>query len=437
MVRTGIDQIDRLGALPLPGAGRVALLCNATTISRAWLPTLEALRIAPGVRIERVFSPQHGFSAEKQDNMIESPDERHPHYAIPITSLYAQAREPAATAFNGIDALIIDLQDVGTRVYTFLHSALLTIRAAAARGVPAIVLDRPNPIGGAIDGPVLDPAFASFVGMIAVPLRHGLTPGEYCRYAARELGLADDAVRIVPLSGWRRASCYDETDLPWTTPSPNMPALDTALVYPGQVILEGTNLSEGRGTTRPFECFGAPWLDAAAVLRFLETSGHITRRVDWGPGHCSGRPLPLTVAKSAETSASVGWGVRGSLLAGAVLREIAYEPTFGKYSGERVHGFQIHVCDRAKFRPIAATLAIIWAIRRVHAGAFAWREPPYEYEWRRKPVDLICGTDRVRVALESGTAPEDIVRSWDAALREYADRVAPDLIYGSLQLPEG
>ncbi|MBD3236946.1 MAG: DUF1343 domain-containing protein, partial [Candidatus Eisenbacteria bacterium] len=288
---TGLDRAARDG-LRLPGRGRVAVLCNATTVSADWVPTIEQLRALPGVEVMRILSPQHGFSAEKQDNMCESAGGVDPRSGVPIVSLYADVRQPNEGALSGIDALLIDVQDIGTRVYTFLTTAVYCLRAAARRGLPTIVLDRPNPIGDRVEGPLLDPRWTSFVGACAVPLRHGLTAGEMCRFAA--LGgllpavagstagappggdpagdgsppasrrTADDsipggleAVEVVALEGWRREQYYDATGLPWTMPSPNMPTLETAVVYPGMVALEGTILSEGRGTTRPFELWGA------------------------------------------------------------------------------------------------------------------------------------------------------------------------------------
>jgi uncharacterized protein YbbC (DUF1343 family) len=400
MIRTvlGIDRALRDG-LPLPGRGRAGVLCNATTVTADWVPTAEALARAPGLRLERIFSPQHGFSAEKQDNMIESADGVHARLGVPIVSLYGARREPEPAALDGLDALIVDLPDVGTRVYTFLVTALLVLRAAAARGLPVIVLDRPNPIGAAIEGPVLDDRFRSFVGMVDVPLRHGLTAAEFCAYGASRLGLplGDAGLRVVAMENWRRGLHYDDTGLPWTMPSPNMPRLETAVVYPGQVMLEGTNLSEGRGTTRPFEIFGAPFVDPPRVREALRDDA--------------------------------------DLLAGAHLRVVAFEPTFQKHAGHLARGFQIHVTDRARFRPVAATIAILCALRRVHGDAFAWREPPYEYEAARMPIDLICGTDRVRLAIDAGRAAREIVAAWDGELAAFRERARRWMVYADEGAP--
>jgi uncharacterized protein YbbC (DUF1343 family) len=388
----GIDRALRDG-LVLPGRGRAGVLCNATTITSDWVPTAEALARVPGLRLERVFSPQHGFAAEKQDNMVQSVDGVHPRLGVPIVSLYGARREPDPAALEGLDVLIIDLPDVGTRVYTFLVTALIVLRACAARGLPAIVLDRPNPIGGAIEGPVLEDAYCSFVGMVDVPLRHGLTAGEFCAYGCSRLGLpaGTDGLRVVAMENWRRSRYHDESGLPWIMPSPNMPALDTAIVYPGQVMLEGTNLSEGRGTTRPFEIFGAPFIDPPRVQEALRDESE--------------------------------------LLAGTHLREVAFEPVFQKHAGRLVRGFQIHVTDRRRYRPVAATTAILCAIRRTHGESLAWREPPYEYEPERMPIDLIGGTDRVRVAIDAGVPAREIVESWGDELAAFRERVRPWAIY--------
>jgi uncharacterized protein YbbC (DUF1343 family) len=388
----GIDRVVR-DSIALPGRGRAGLLCNATTVTSDWVPTAEALRGVTGLRLERIFSPQHGFAAEKQDNMIESADGVHPRLGIPIVSLYGARREPPPAALDGLDCLLIDLPDVGTRVYTFLVTALLVLRAAAARGLPAIVLDRPNPIGGAVEGPVLEDSFRSFVGMVDVPLRHGLTAGEFCRYGCGRLGLpgGSEFLRVVPLEGWERRPFHDETGLPWTMPSPNMPSLETAIVYPGQVMLEGTGLSEGRGTTRPFEILGAPDLDPARVIEALRPDA--------------------------------------DLLAGARLRVVAFEPAFQKHAGRLCRGFQIHVVDRRTFRPVAATAALLVAIRHARGGALDWREPPYEYETERRPIDLICGTDAVRRAIDTGASAGAIAAAWEAGVAAFRERARPHLLY--------
>jgi uncharacterized protein YbbC (DUF1343 family) len=390
-VRTGLERIAREG-LKLPGRGRAGLLCNQASVDCSLRPAPEVVRDLPGIRLERIFSPQHGFAGEKQDNMVESKDGVHPGTGVPLISLYGRVREPEPSMLEGLDALLIDVPDVGTRVYTFLSTALLALRACAHAGLPVRVLDRPNPLGGSVvEGPILKPEFASFVGLIPVPLRHGLTPGEYCRLGAERMGLATD-LEVVPLEGWRREEIFPQAGLPWVLPSPNLPVFDSALVYPGQVMLEGTNLSEGRGTTRPFELWGAPWLDppqvAATATRLLP------------PGD-----------------------------PGFLLRETAYEPTFHKYQGETVRGFQIHVTDPRVFRPVSTTVALLGAVLRHHRDRFAWRDPPYEYETERRPIDLIAGTGSLRTLLDSGADPAGITRSWEPELAEYLEVRRKFLLY--------
>lgn len=393
-VRLGLDRVREEG-LDLPGAGRCGLVANTASVSRDFVPSPEALRTVRGVQLDRLFSPQHGFAGEKQDNMVESAHGRHPRTGLPIWSLYGEVREPTAEMLAGLDAVLFDVPDVGTRVYTFLVTLLHVMRAAGKAGIPVYVLDRPNPIGPRIDGPILAPELCSFVGWSPVPLQHGLTAGEYALFGRQALGL-DVEIVVVPMDGWNRDLAFEQTDLPWVLPSPNMPTLDTALVYPGGVLLEGTNLSEGRGTTRPFELFGAPWLDPVAV------------------------------------QASVGSAARASgvdLLRGALLREVAFEPTFHKYRGETVRGFQVHVTDRAAFRPVVVYVEIFRAIRACHASDFAWRQPPYEYEEVHLPIDLLTGRSEVRHAIDANRPTVELAHGWEADLARFREDVAPHLLY--------
>jgi uncharacterized protein YbbC (DUF1343 family) len=387
-VRTGLDAVARDG-IRLPGRGRAGLLCNNAVCDSSFRGAPEVVRDLPGLTLARIFSPQHGFAGEKQDNMVESGNGIHAGTGVPLVSLYGRVREPEPAMLDGLDALLIDLPDVGTRVYTFLATALLCLRACAHAGLPVIVLDRPNPIGGdQVEGPVLRPEFASFVGLIPVPQRHGLTAGEYCRFGARTLGLDLD-LTVVACDGWRRDMLFPETGLPWVMPSPNLPTFEGALLYPGMVMLEGTNLSEGRGTTRPFELWGAPWLDPARIPDAL-----------WrGPGY--------------------------------VLREVAFQPTFHKWAGETVRGFQVHLTDAAAFRPVATATALLAAVRRNHPERLAWKEPPYEYEFDRLPIDLIAGTDALRIAIESDVDAGTIAASWRADEEAFREARRPFLIYGA------
>lgn len=391
---TGLDRLLSDGHT-FPGRGRIGLLCNNAATDRRFRSTPNLLHSEGarlGFSLERIFSPQHGFAGEKQDNMVESGDGVHTGTGVPMVSLYGRVRQPEPAMLDGLDAIVIDLPDVGTRVYTFLSTALLVMKVAAGRGLPVIVLDRPNPIGDAIEGPMLRPGFESFVGVLPVPLRHGLTVGEYCRFgrAALDLGLE---VSVIEMRGYRRKRYFDDTELPWVMPSPNMPTLETAVLYPGGVLLEGVNLSEGRGTTRPFELWGAPWLNPSVV------AGEISRQ-----------------APDAD-------------LRGFALREVAFEPTFHKFRGETVRGFQVHVTDRGAFRPVAAWTAFFVAVHRIHPDRFAWREPPYEYEHERLPIDLIAGSSDLRLAIDAGADAAEIVRSWSLEETRFRETTRPFWLY--------
>ncbi len=432
-VETGLDVIRREG-LKAPGQGRVGLLCNQASVDRSLSGAPEILRSLPGIRLERIFSPQHGFFGEEQDNMVESGDGTHPGTGVPVISLYGRVREPEPGMLAGLDALVIDLPDVGTRVYTFLSTAVLCLKACARAKIPVIVLDRPNAIGGqAVEGPLLRSDLSSFVGLIPVPLRHGLTPGEYCRFAQNNLGL-DVELEIIALRGWERGLYLDQTDVPWIAPSPNLPTLESAIVYTGMVLFEGTNLSEGRGTTRPFELWGAPWLDPAAVRADLERIGKSETRAGGGakPGPAGAGPSQPESGRGGAKAGDTGVGAIAPRSdsetgdpPGYLLRELAYRPTFHKFAGEIVRGFQLHVTDRERFRPVLAAVTFLAAILRCHRDRFAWRQPPYEYETDRPPIDLIVGSDGVRRMLESGADPLEIGAAWareERAFREIRKR---------------
>ena len=350
----------------------------------------DVVRRVCGDALRALFGPQHGFAGEKQDNMIESGHGVDPELGIPVHSLYSETRSPTPEMLEDIDVLLVDLQDVGTRVYTFEWTTALALEACAVAGKEVVILDRPNPLGGeALEGNLIREGYTSFVGLYPVPMRHGLTLGELAalvnlRMAGGDGGAVERsdgvavrcpgrcALRVVPMEGWRRRMLFPDTGLPWVLPSPNMPTFETAVVYPGQVLLEGTNVSEGRGTTRPFEIFGAPWIDLARVrARFAR------------------RRLP-----------------------GVVLRDHAFEPTFHKWAGQVCRGFQLHVTDRAAFRPYATTLALLQDIIAEHRDQFAWKQPPYEYVTDRLPIDVLIGDPAVREGVESGVDLRRLERSW-------------------------
>ena len=387
-VRTGIEQLLADPPAWLKGR-RLGLLCNPASVDRRFRHARDLLaQRFPGA-LRALFSPQHGFFAEKQDNMIESTDMTDPVLGLPVFSLYGATRVPSAEMFSEIDALLVDLQDVGTRVYTFVYTLSYCMEAAGGCGKRVLVLDRPNPVGGeCVEGGLLRPEWASFVGRYPLPMRHGLTIAELARLFNGRFGIGCE-LEVLPMSGWQRRMRFAETGLPWVAPSPNLPTPDAALVYPGQVLWEGTNVSEGRGTTQPFELFGAPFLDVAAVAA------------------CLG-PEPLD---------------------GAVLRPAAFEPTANKWQGRCCHGFQIHVADPHRLRPYRLALALLQAVLRCHPREFAWRPPPYEYELEKLPIDLLLGDAGIRRRLEALEPLAAIERSWAGELEEFGRMVREVQLY--------
>jgi uncharacterized protein YbbC (DUF1343 family) len=373
----GSSRLFDSGAL---AGRRIGVVANPASVDAAFVHVVERAASAPGVALAAVFGPQHGFRADLQDNMIESPHARDAARRVMVYSLYSETREPTADMLAGLDALVIDLQDVGARIYTFVYTMANCLRAAARHGVKVYVCDRPNPIGGqAVEGPMLEPGFESFVGMFRIPMRHGMTIGELARLFNEAFGIGAD-LEVVPLGGWRRTMYWDRTGLPWVMPSPNMPTLDTATVYPGAVLFEGTGLSEGRGTTRPFELLGAPWIDA-------------------------------------ETFAAA---LNAQQIEGAFFRPVVFEPTFHKHARQACGGCQIHVTDRARFRPVLAAVAAMREFHRVAPDRFAWREPPYEYVHDLMPIDILAGSARLRQAIEADVPAREIAAEWTDGVREFA-----------------
>jgi len=368
---------------------RLGLLCNPASVDSEFRHARDLIHSRLPGHLTAIFSPQHGFFAEKQDNMIESADLMDPVLNIPVFSLYGKTRKPTAAMFDAIDVLIIDLLDVGTRVYTFLTTVSYCLEAAARTGKPVLVLDRPNPVGGLqVEGNRLLPDYASFVGRYPIPMRHGLTIGEYARFINDFYGIGCQ-LDVIPMTGWRRRMYYRDTGLHWVCPSPNLPTPESATVYPGQVIWEGTNISEGRGTALPFEIFGAPFLDTGKILADLE----------------------------------------GNRLPGAILRPLVFEPTSGKWSGTPCRGFQIHVTDPIAFFPYETTLKLLSAILRLHGDRFEWKTSPYEYEFEKLAIDLILGDPQIRTALEKGTDPVELRRQWEPDLSEFAASTRPFQLY--------
>jgi uncharacterized protein YbbC (DUF1343 family) len=392
-VITGLEVLARTRPAWLR-RGRVGLLMHQASVTSRLESARDVLARLCGPRLTALFGPQHGIAGEKQDNMIESSHAKDARLGIPIFSLYSETRAPTPAMLDAIDTLVVDLQDVGTRVYTFEWTTALALEACAAAGKPVVVLDRPNPLGGVrMEGNLIRPGYESFVGLHPVPMRHGLTLGEIARIVngrlAARAGPGPCDLTVVPMRGWRRRMRFADTGLPWVLPSPNMPTTDTAEVYPGQVLLEGTNVSEGRGTTRPFEVWGAPWLDAEALrARF------------------AARRLP-----------------------GVVLRPHDFEPTFHKWAGEVCRGFQIHVTGGDRFLPYLTTLSLLQDTVALHRAAFSWKQPPYEYVTDRLPIDVLTGDPAVREAIESGASLPRLAASWKKEIRAFQKEAAPWLLY--------
>ncbi|MCC7010089.1 MAG: DUF1343 domain-containing protein [Acidobacteria bacterium] len=356
----------------------VGLVCNPASVSANLAHAIDRAEDA-GVRVGAIFGPQHGFRSDVQDNMIESPHAQDVRRRVPIYSLYSETREPTRDMLRGLDALVVELQDVGTRIYTYVYTMAHCLVAAAREGLPIVVCDRPNPIGGvAVEGPMLHHGFESFVGEYPIPMRHGMTIGELARLFNEHFGIGAK-LEVVAMRGWRRDQYFDATGLSWILPSPNLPTLEGAIVYPGTVLFEGTNVSEGRGTTRPFELVGAPWVD----------------------------PEPFSAALNA-----LG-------LPGVRFRPVMFEPTFQKHAQTACGGCQVHVLDRGAFRAVATGVALVDAFRRAAPDRFAWRDPPYEYEHTKMPIDILYGSSGLRDAMARGERPQDIAAGWAAAVEPF------------------
>jgi len=385
-VTTGLES---LLARPAGVRGlRLGLIANPTSVTRDLEHASLAMHRTRAFKLVALFGPEHGIWADAQD-LVEVEDSRDPRTGLPVHSLYGRTRVPTHSMLAGVDALVFDVQDVGSRYYTFIYTMLHAMEACAAAGRRLIVLDRPNPLDGAsVDGNVLDPAFASFVGLHPLATRHGMTVGELALMFRKERQLAVD-LKIVRMRGWRRGMSFEDTGLPWVMPSPNMPTPDTAWVYPGGCLVEGTNLSEGRGTTRPFELVGAPWLD----------------------------PWKLARALASEK------------LPGVAFRPVFFTPTFQKHAGRLCGGVQVHVTDRRRFSAWLTYLLLVVHARAQDERRFLWRDPPYEYEHIKRPIDILCGTDRTRLAIESGTPLRRVAPAWQDELKRFRRRRQEFLLY--------
>ncbi len=367
---------------------RFGLLVNQASVDAGFRYSHELLNDRFPGQLKALFGPQHGMWSEQQDNMIETGHSLDKRLGIPIYSLYAQSRKPAPEMLEDLDVLVIDLQDVGTRVYTYIWTLSYCLETCAEQGIPVLILDRPNPLGGlVVEGTILDPAFTSFVGRASIPMRHALTMGEMAGFLNTHMGIGAE-VHVQEMQGWTRSMLWPATGRSWIPTSPNLPRYEGVLLYPGMVLLEGCNLSEGRGTTTPFEVLGAPWLDPLALLDALGTPD----------------------------------------LPGLHLRPISFEPTFQKHAGKSCGGLYLHPTDPALLRSYNATLHLLQAIQSLYPKDFAWNPPPYEYEETLMPIDILTGSSSLRETLTQDAQVLDAASETDRA--DWKTQITPFLIYG-------
>jgi uncharacterized protein YbbC (DUF1343 family) len=381
-VRTGLDLIDKKWPNKLKGS-RVGLLVHPASINKNLEHAASLFLKSNKFKLKALFGPQHGILGETQDNMIEWEGFRDTKSGLPVFSLYGHSRKPEPSMLQEIDVLAIDMQDIGSRYYTFIWTMDLCMQACVEMNKSLIIIDRPNPINGhLIEGPVLDMAFSSFVGQRPLPVRHGMTIGEIGTYLRNEFYPSLD-FHVIPMQGWKRKTWFDETGLPWVLPSPNMPVPETAIVYPGMCLLEGTNISEGRGTTRPFEIFGAPFIEPDKLIK------HLLR----------------------------------FKLPGLIFRPMYFQPTFQKHIGKLCGGGQIHVINRERLKPFKTGVAIIKSIHDLYPEHFAWKQPPYEYETEKMPIDILAGTDRLRKDIEKGEELDKMEEWWQEECSQFNKKV--------------
>jgi uncharacterized protein YbbC (DUF1343 family) len=377
-IKLGLERLldDRVEAVK---DARVALVCNQASVDHSFRHAADLLFAHPAINLTTLFGPQHGIRGDVQDNMIETGHARDRRTGLPIYSLYSETREPTDEMLRDVDVVVVDLQGVGCRIYTFAYTMANCMRVAARLGKKVVVCDRPNPIGGEkVAGNVTEAGHESFVGQYLLPTRHGMTMGELARLFNDHFGIGCE-LEVVELVGWSRNLWYGDTDGPWVLPSPNIPTPNSCKVFPGTVHLEGTQMSEGRGTTRPFELVGAPYIQADQYADELT-------RLD---------------------------------LPGVLFRASVFMPTFQKHGGKACGGVQIHVTDRDAFEPVQAGVAIVKTAHDMYPNAFRWKDPPYEYEYTRNPFDVIAGTTQLREQIERGDSLEAIVDSWQPRLDEF------------------
>lgn len=358
---------------------RVGLICNPASVNREFRHAADLFFENSNINLTALFGPQHGIRGDVQDNMVETGHSTDRSTGLPVYSLYSETRQPTEEMLSGIDALVFDLQDVGCRVYTFIYTMANAMKACAEFGKKMFVLDRPNPIGGiGVEGNLLEIGHESFVGQFPIPMRHGLTVGELAGLFNKEFNINCE-LEVVKMDDWAREDFYDETDAPWVMPSPNIPTAETTVVFPATVYFEGTQVSEGRGTTRPFEIVGAPYVNGREYAEAL---------------------------KSLE-------------LSGVIFRPMNFLPTFQKHARQECEGVFLHITDRERFEPIITGLAMVKTVIDLYPSEFQWKTAAYEYEFERNPFDVIAGTTKIREMLEAGKSVEDIKLSWQTDVNKF------------------
>ena len=361
---------------------KIGLLVHPASSTSTLVHAVDIFKKIFNDRLIFLLAPQHGLYGETQDNMIEWYDFLEPHFNLPVISLYGHTRIPQKDVLHLIDTLVIDLQDVGTRYYTFIWTMALCLKACAKHRVNVVILDRPNPLGGEIvEGNIPSKQFFSFVGLYPLPPRYGLTLGELAQYINEEFKI-NAPLKVVWMEGWKRHMNYNTTCLPWIAPSPNMPKFETALVYPGMCLLEGTNISEGRGTTLPFELFGSPFVH------------------------------PWTLVEELNQYR----------LPGVIFRPCYFQPTFHKFQGQLCGGAQLHITNKEKFKSYLTGIAILRTLKKLYPREFKWKLPPYEYEYKKLPIDILCGTDLIRLQIDMLEPLEKIEEKWVPGLNKFMQK---------------
>ena len=387
-VKLGVEKLLE-ERIHLVEGSRLALICNQASVNHRFQHVADLFAEHSALNLRVLFGPQHGIRGDVQDNMIETDHATDKKTGLPVYSLYSETREPTEAMLKDVDVLVFDTQDVGCRIYTFVYTMANCMRAARKYGKRVIVCDRPNPINGvSVAGNMLEPEFASFVGQYPIPTRHGMTPGELALLFNKHFNIDCD-LEVISIDGWRRELWLDETDTPWVLPSPNMPTVDTATVFPGAVHFEGTQMSEGRGTTRPFELIGAPYIDPDVYADYLNELG----------------------------------------LDGVYFRACVFQPTFQKHARVSCGGVQPHVTDRNLFEPVSTGIAMVKTAFDLYPKEFLWKEPPYEYVFDKNPFDVICGTDKIRKAFEQGIELNTIIESWKEPLQDFLEVRQRHLLY--------